>query len=386
MRPEYGSLLHRLVFAPNDDTTAGLAIHYVRQALARWEPRVEVLDVDAGADPDAPEQLVITLRYRVRASQAEATLTIPVELSPHRTPNRRPRTVTLRLPDLDDRTFTQLVDEARRRIEATCPDWTDLTPHDPGMTLIEVFAHLTEVMLYRLNRLPEKAYVAFLNLLGVQRLAPVAASVVLEFRRDREGDDPITIPGGHPGHRGRRGQGRPGVRHVRRGDPGRGRAVGDRVGPPLRRGRRRARRPGQRRRRPDLHRRPAAPGPDRRRRSTCWSAWQALPGELEEGAPAREWQGTTFRIWEPVWSFAGQAPGAHVYVVDRAEGRITFAPAVDPGPPPASRRPAPRRLRRRWWPCRSWAGTSRSGTAPGAAPRATWPRARSRPCATAWPA
>lgn len=82
MRPQYGSLLHRLIFAPNNATTAGLAIHYVRQALARWEPRVEVLDVDAGADPDAPEQLVITLRYRVRASQEEATLTIPVELSP----------------------------------------------------------------------------------------------------------------------------------------------------------------------------------------------------------------------------------------------------------------------------------------------------------------
>jgi uncharacterized protein len=82
MRPQYGSLLHRLVFAPNDATTAGLAIHYVRQALIRWEPRVEVLDVDAGADPDAPEQLVITLRYRVRASRAEATLTIPVELAP----------------------------------------------------------------------------------------------------------------------------------------------------------------------------------------------------------------------------------------------------------------------------------------------------------------
>jgi phage baseplate assembly protein W len=82
MRPQYGSLLHRLMFAPNDATTAGLAIHYVRQALARWEPRVDVLDIDAGADPDAPEQLVITLRYRVRASQEEATLTIPVELAP----------------------------------------------------------------------------------------------------------------------------------------------------------------------------------------------------------------------------------------------------------------------------------------------------------------
>ncbi|HEY7072424.1 MAG TPA: GPW/gp25 family protein, partial [Acidimicrobiales bacterium] len=58
MRPDYGSLLHRLVFAPNDATTAGLAIHYVRQALARWEPRIDVLDVDAGPDPERPEELV----------------------------------------------------------------------------------------------------------------------------------------------------------------------------------------------------------------------------------------------------------------------------------------------------------------------------------------
>lgn len=80
MRPTYGSSLHRLVFSPNNPTTAGLAIHYVRQALARWEPRVEVLDVDAGPDDASPERLVVSLRYRVRASQSLATLTLPVDL------------------------------------------------------------------------------------------------------------------------------------------------------------------------------------------------------------------------------------------------------------------------------------------------------------------
>src|SRR5262245_41996475 len=103
--------------------------------------------------------------------------------------------MTIPLPNLDDRTFDQLVREARERIAATCPEWTDLSPHDPGMTLIEVFAYLTENMLYRLNRLPDKAYVAFLNLLGVQRQAPVAASVVLELTRERE-NGPITVPAG----------------------------------------------------------------------------------------------------------------------------------------------------------------------------------------------
>lgn len=80
MRPTYGSSLHRLVFAPNDPTTAGLAIHYVRQALVRWEPRVEVLSVDAGPDDENHERLIVTLRYRVRASQSVGTLTLPVDL------------------------------------------------------------------------------------------------------------------------------------------------------------------------------------------------------------------------------------------------------------------------------------------------------------------
>ncbi|HET6214417.1 MAG TPA: GPW/gp25 family protein [Micromonosporaceae bacterium] len=74
MRPEYGSYLHRLVFAPNDQTTAGLAIHYVRSALTRWEPRVEIVALDAEADPDVPERLHISLQYRVRATLATEQL------------------------------------------------------------------------------------------------------------------------------------------------------------------------------------------------------------------------------------------------------------------------------------------------------------------------
>lgn len=80
MRPGYGSRLHRLAFAPNDHTTAGLAIHYVRQAVQRWEPRVDVLDVDADADPDRPEQLNVVLRYRVRASLTTQLLHYSVDL------------------------------------------------------------------------------------------------------------------------------------------------------------------------------------------------------------------------------------------------------------------------------------------------------------------
>ena len=66
MRPDYGCDLHQLAFAPNDDTTAGLAMHYVRRALERWEPRARILALDAGPDPDDPARLVIDLSYQVR--------------------------------------------------------------------------------------------------------------------------------------------------------------------------------------------------------------------------------------------------------------------------------------------------------------------------------
>ncbi len=81
MRPDYGCQLHRLVFSPNDETTAGLAIHYVRQALDLWEPRIDVLRLDAERNAEDPEQLTISLEYRVRATQQIDTTTFSFNLS-----------------------------------------------------------------------------------------------------------------------------------------------------------------------------------------------------------------------------------------------------------------------------------------------------------------
>jgi phage baseplate assembly protein W len=81
MRPEYGCDLHRLVFSPNDATTAGLAVHYVRSALLRWEPRIEIVRLDAEADPSDPGRLVITLEYRLKASRELDRLTTAVQLT-----------------------------------------------------------------------------------------------------------------------------------------------------------------------------------------------------------------------------------------------------------------------------------------------------------------
>jgi uncharacterized protein len=81
MRPEYGCELHRLAFSPNDDTTAGLAIYYVRRALERWEPRIQLLHVDAGRSPEEAFRLDVSVEYRVRATQRSERLVYPLTLA-----------------------------------------------------------------------------------------------------------------------------------------------------------------------------------------------------------------------------------------------------------------------------------------------------------------
>jgi phage baseplate assembly protein W len=81
MRPEYGCYLGRVVFSPNDNTSAGLAMHYVRQALERWEPRIDILRLDAGRNADDPTRMDILLEYRVRSTQHSERLLFPLYLS-----------------------------------------------------------------------------------------------------------------------------------------------------------------------------------------------------------------------------------------------------------------------------------------------------------------
>lgn len=85
MRPNYGCNLHRLVFAPNNDTTAGLAIHYVRQAMERWEPRVELTHLDAFRSEASPGLLEIYFEYRVRATLQTEKLAYAFDLTGERT-------------------------------------------------------------------------------------------------------------------------------------------------------------------------------------------------------------------------------------------------------------------------------------------------------------
>src|SRR3979411_2799475 len=81
----------------------------------------------------------------------------------------------LETPKLDDRRFQDIVDEAKSRIPRYCPEWTDHNVSDPGVALIELFAWMTDLLLYRVNQVPDKLYVKFLELIGVRLEPPRAA-------------------------------------------------------------------------------------------------------------------------------------------------------------------------------------------------------------------
>jgi predicted phage baseplate assembly protein len=104
--------------------------------------------------------------------------------------------VTLPAIELDDRRFQDLVSEARRRISRVCPEWTEHNVSDPGVTLIELFAWMTEMTIYRLNRVPDKLHVALMDLLGIRLDGPSAAAAQLRFRLSAPADRRIDIPGG----------------------------------------------------------------------------------------------------------------------------------------------------------------------------------------------
>src|SRR5262245_35337228 len=96
----------------------------------------------------------------------------------------------LNLPNLDDRTYNDLVQEALAAIPAHAPEWTNHNPSDPGITLVEMFAYLTELLIYRVDRITDANRLAFLKLLkGLdwtpspsQSLTEQIRAAVLELR------------------------------------------------------------------------------------------------------------------------------------------------------------------------------------------------------------
>ncbi|WP_328374406.1 putative baseplate assembly protein [Micromonospora zamorensis] len=243
--------------------------------------------------------------------------------------------MTLPVPHLDDRGFLDLVTEARERIRQSCPEWTDLSAHDPGMALVEAFAHLTEVMIYRLNQLPEKAYVSFLNLLGVSRHAPTAAWADVRFTRNGTDRGAVRVPAGLRVAAARGADPRPVVFvttepallpadeesvtvRMHHCEPVEAELLGVGTG-----------QPGQ------VLRAAHAPLTHTAEPLDLMLGVEVPSGTVELGAAAREHDGRTFEIWRPVDSFAGLGPQSKAYLVDRCSGTVTFAPALDLRPPAA---------------------------------------------------
>jgi predicted phage baseplate assembly protein len=99
-------------------------------------------------------------------------------------------------PNLDDRRFQDLVDEAKRRVQQHCPEWTDHNVSDPGVTLIETFAFMVDQLLYRLNRVPDLNYLRFLELIGVRLFPPTAARGDLTYWLSAAQQARVLVPAG----------------------------------------------------------------------------------------------------------------------------------------------------------------------------------------------
>lgn len=104
--------------------------------------------------------------------------------------------MALPVPNLDDRRFQELVNESKRLVQQKCPEWTDHNVHDPGVTLIELFAWMTDQVIYRLNRVPDRNYVKFLELIGVRLFPPTAARVPMTFWLSAALPETVRIPSG----------------------------------------------------------------------------------------------------------------------------------------------------------------------------------------------
>jgi hypothetical protein len=237
--------------------------------------------------------------------------------------------MTLPSPNLDDRNFQQLVDDATQRIKSTCSDW-DTSPSNPGTVLIEAFAHLTEVMLYRLNRLPEKAYIEFLRLLGVKLHPPQCARAVLQFVLEAPREQEFEIRAGTRVTTGGRTGSVEAPVFVTTSDlvfePGvtsktvqalhcelvQAELAGLGTG-----------RPGQfviAKRAPII----ASTGDD----GDLIVGVEVGTDRSSERARSMQYDGKTFQIWQEVENFTTAGGDSPVYRADRFTGRITFSPAL----------------------------------------------------------
>src|SRR6185369_14825288 len=133
---------------------------------------------DLGLERPAQPRLPVLPHPGRGLSRRAATPPEPRQNAP---PRKRSPIMALPVPNLDDRRFQDFVDDAKRLISQRCPAWTDHNVSDPGVTLVELFAFMADQLTYRLNRVPDRQYVTFLDLLGVQLFPPTASGAPLTF-------------------------------------------------------------------------------------------------------------------------------------------------------------------------------------------------------------
>jgi predicted phage baseplate assembly protein len=90
-------------------------------------------------------------------------------------------TLAAQTPVIDNRSFDDIVAEAKTRIPRYTPEWTDFNPGDAGFALVELFAWMTDLLIYRLGQVPQLNYIKFLQLIGIELNAAMPAQTVFVF-------------------------------------------------------------------------------------------------------------------------------------------------------------------------------------------------------------
>ena len=127
--PSSAARVHDYVFAPADAATAGDIAYDVRVALDRWEPRIDLeRRRSSGSTRSTAACCYIDIEYAVRGTNDPRNLVFPFYVIP----DEEDRCMSASRPNLDDRRFQDLVDDAKRMVQQRCPEWTDHNVSDPG--------------------------------------------------------------------------------------------------------------------------------------------------------------------------------------------------------------------------------------------------------------
>lgn len=234
------------------------------------------------------------------------------------------------MPNLDDRTFEELRADAIEFVRNRDGAWNDLGDGDPGTLLLEAFAYLTDMLIFRLNRVPNKARREFLELMGVQIRPPAAAYTELRFERPEEDTrGEVTIPAGTQVRADDSASRTPIVfttttsGTIEAGETSTsimayncetiaGELLGSSNGEPDQQFRLRAA--------------PAVKAADDR--SDLFIGVELDDSQMADRPEAISFDGRGYELWELVESFAGLDPTVKAVRVDPTSGLVSFAPAV----------------------------------------------------------